>query len=107
MKNITLTHTKLLALLAILPFALIGCGGSDTNWGIDQGIATEVSHGPLDASTGKYRCDLSDASLIEQGATVTPQTEDTEIRVWHFQNSEEYLCTLQGQAMITLAKGGK
>jgi hypothetical protein len=27
-------------------------------------------------------------------------TEDTQLRVWHYQNSEEYVCTLQGQALI-------
>jgi hypothetical protein len=38
--------------------------------------------------------------LVKQGGIVRPLTEDTQLRVWHYQNSEEYVCTLQGQAVL-------
>jgi len=108
MKTYIRKNSRLLTLLAILPFTLIGCGGGGTNWGIDHGTEIEVSHGPLNPNTGLYRCDLSDATLVEQGGVVRPLTDDTQLRVWHFQNSEEYVCTLKGQAVIKqpVATGG-
>jgi len=87
-------------------FILVGCGGSgDTNWGIDQEAAVEVSHGPLDPLTQKFRCNLEDADEVKSGGLVTPLTDDTELRVWHFQNSEEYVCTLKGQAILQQPAG--
>ena len=106
MKKIISKQTKTFALVTVAALTLIGCGGSGENWGIDHGSEVEVSHGPLDAATGKYRCTLADASLVETGGVVTPLTDDTEIRVWHFQNSEEYVCTLQGQAVLKQAVQG-
>ncbi|MCF6245346.1 MAG: hypothetical protein L3J43_09950 [Sulfurovum sp.] len=87
-----------LAAVSVVAFTLLGCGG-ESNWGIDGKGTQEVAHGPLQ-SDGKYRCDLGDASLVKSGGVVTPLTSDTQVRVWHFQNSEEYVCTLQGQASI-------
>ena len=100
MKKIISKQTKIFALVTVTAFTLIGCGGSDENWGIDHGSEIEVSHGPLDAATGKYRCTLADADLVKPGGVVRPLTEDTQLRVWHYQNSEEYVCTLQGQAVL-------
>ena len=40
------------------------------------------------------------ATLVEPGAEVSPQSSDTQIRVWHFQNSQEYVCVLQGEAVF-------
>lgn len=68
--------------------------------GADQEINLEISHGPFDPVSGKYRCSLSDATLVAPGTEVTPLTDDTELRIWHFQNSEQFLCTLQGKAHI-------
>ena len=94
-------QTKTLALVTAIAFTLIGCGGgSGENWGIDHGSEVEVSHGPLDPATGKYRCTLADADLVKPGGVVRPLTDDTQLRVWHYQNSEEYVCTLQGQAVL-------
>jgi len=91
---------KLLSMVSFAAFILAGCGGGGTNWGIDHGVEVEVSHGPLDAAIGKYRCEIADATLVKQGGIVRPLTDDTQIRVWHYQNSEEYVCTLQGQAIL-------
>jgi hypothetical protein len=100
MKKRISKQTKIFALVTMSAIALIGCGGSDENWGIDHASEVEVSHGPLDANTGKYRCKIEDAMLVKQGGIVRPLTEDTQLRVWHYQNSEEYVCTLQGQAVL-------
>lgn len=102
------TILKSTLFLSISAFALIGCGGGGTNWGIDHGTEIEVSHGPLDPNTGLYRCEIADATLVEQGGVVRPLSDDTQLRVWHFQNSEEYVCTLKGQAVVQQpATGGK
>jgi len=99
MKNV-FKKTKLFSLITLTAFTLIGCGGGGSNWGIDHGSEVEISHGPLDAATGKYRCTLADADLVKPGGVVRPLTDDTQLRVWHYQNSEEYVCTLQGQAVL-------
>lgn len=108
MKTITISkEIKVLVLVTATAFTLIGCGGgSGKHWGIDHGAEIEVSHGPLDAVSKKYRCTLEDADLVKPGGVVRPLTEDTQLRVWHFQNSEEYVCTLQGQAVLKQPKEG-
>jgi hypothetical protein len=106
MKKRIAKQTKIFALATMSAIALIGCGGSGENWGIDHGSEVEVSHGPLDANTGKYRCNIEDATLVKAGGIVRPLTEDTQLRVWHYQNSEEYVCTLQGQAVLKQAVEG-
>jgi len=99
MKNL-IKQTKLLSLVAVAAFTLIGCGGSQTHWGIDHGAEVAVTHGPLDAVTGQYRCNLEDATLVKSGGIVRPESDDAQLRVWHFQNSEEYVCVLKGQAFL-------
>ena len=86
-----------LAMVAI--FALSGCGGAE-EWGIDNIKEVELTHGPLNADTGLYRCTMDDAMLVKAGESVRPMTEDTQVRVWHYQNSQEYACTLKGQAVV-------
>ena len=87
-----------LALVSVALLALSGCGESE-EWGVDHAVEVEISHGPLDEKTGLYRCTLEDATLVEAGEKVRPLTEDTQMRVWHYQNSQEYVCTLKGQAV--------
>ena len=99
MKKLQERKTKLLSLIAFATFALVGCGSGETNWGIDHGREVEISHGPAQAD-GNFRCTLEDATLVKQGGVVKPLVEGTQIRVWHFQNSEEYVCTLKGQATV-------
>jgi hypothetical protein len=106
MKNL-FKKTKIFGLITITTFALIGCGGSGGgDWGIDHGSEIEVSHGPFNTATGKYRCTLEDATLVKPGGVVRSVAKDTELRVWHYQNSEEYVCTLQGQAVLKQPVGG-
>ncbi len=102
MKKVALKLTAV-ALVAVL---FGGCSGGKDKWGIDhEGPEKKVSHGPL-MPNGKYRCDLDkgDATLLQPGQEVVPRTSDTQIRVWHFQNSQEYVCLLQGDAVIKLTK---
>jgi hypothetical protein len=93
------TMIKLL-LSGTAAFTLIGCGSGGENWGIDAASEIEISHGELDASTGLYKCTLDDATLVDPGSVVRPIVEDTQVRVWHFQNSQEYVCVLKGQALL-------
>ena len=99
MKKRIAKQTKLLSLATIATFIQVGCGGEGTNWGIDHGVEVEVSHGPMQAD-GNFRCNLEDATLVKSGGIVKPLAEGTQVRVWHFQNSEEYVCTLKGQATV-------
>ena len=96
------TILKSTLFLSISAFALIGCGGGGSNWGIDHGDGLSVAVCDTAASDGG----LSSATLVEQGGTVTPLTDDTQVRVWHFQNSDEYVCTLQGEAVIQQSATG-
>ncbi len=107
MKKRIAKQAKTFALVTVTAFTLIGCGGSGENWGIDHGSEVEISHGPLDANSGKYRCNIEDATLVKQGGIVRPLTENTQLRVWHYQNSEEYVCTLQGQAVLKQPVAGE
>jgi len=94
-------HTVSQALLAIAAVTLLsGCGGNSDHWGIDHPDATLVTHGPYDENLGHYRCTIDDAILVKAGQTITPIQDDTHLRVWHYQNSQEYVCTLQGEAII-------
>ena len=101
MKKIVVKLATTLTIAAL--FA--GCsGGGKEKWGIDhEGPEKKVSHGPL-MPNGKYRCDFDkgDATLLKPGQEVVPRTPDTQLRVWHFQNSDEYVCLLQGDAVIKL-----
>jgi len=101
----TIPLTKTVIPITLLAFALLGCGSGETKWGIDHTGGVEVTHGPLNTATGLYRCTLEDASLVKPGAQVKPLIEGTQLRVWHFQNSEEYVCTLKGQALIIAEEG--
>ena len=97
---------KTIAIATVSLFALTGCGGGGNNWGVDhQGSEVEIAHGPLQKD-GRYRCDFDkgDATLVKPGELVKPKTKDTEIRTWHFQNSQEYICTLKGKAVIAKGK---
>jgi len=108
MRNVNIKSTKTFTLATLLAFTLLGCGSTETQWGVDHGEGVEVTHGPLDTATGLYRCTIEDASLVKAGAQVKPLSEGTQLRVWHYQNSEEYVCTLKGQALIsTVAQGAQ
>jgi hypothetical protein len=37
---------------------------------------------------------------VSNGAKVTPMTDDTLLRVWHYQKEDKYICTLKGQAIV-------
>ena len=96
---INVKQLRLLSIVSLAAFTLVGCGSGGTNWGIDHGSEVEISHGPVQAD-GNFRCTLEDAALVKPGGIVKPLVEGTQIRVWHFQNSEEYVCTLKGQATV-------
>jgi len=83
---------KVLALASIVSLILIGCGGSKSE--------IEISHGPLDDFTKEYRCNIEDATIINAGELVRPLLKDTKLKIWHYQNSEEYACVLKGQAVV-------
>ena len=85
---------KVLALTSIVSLILIGCGGNGGNSDI------EISHGPLDDFTKEYRCNMEDATIINAGELVRPLVKDTKLKIWHYQNSEEYACVLKGQAVV-------
>jgi hypothetical protein len=96
-----LTWIKIAGLSAAIAVLLSGCGGSE--WGIDHATEQKVSHGPLDPNTGLYRCTIDDATYVEAGSMVRPLEEGTQLRVWHYENSDEYACVLKGDAAVSIA----
>jgi len=84
---------KVLALASIVSLILIGCSGGKKS-------EIEISHGPLDNFTKEYRCNMEDATIINAGELVRPLLKDTKLKIWHYQNSEEYACVLKGQAVV-------
>jgi len=90
--------------LILVNIMFMGCSdkGYDNKLGIDnEAIEKNVTHGPMQ-SNGKYRCDFDkgDAIKLAPGEEVKPLTKDTQIRIWHFQNSDKYICLLLGDAII-------
>ena len=92
--------------MGIAAFMVVGCGSSSDKWGIDNSTEVEVSHGPLDKDTGLYRCEFEDATLVQADSVVRPITDDTKIRVWHYQDTQKYVCTLKGQAVLAQTTKG-
>ena len=90
---------------AIAAVVFSGCNGKgkmEIEQPIEQPVkAKSVSHGPKQ-DNGNYRCDIDkgDATLIKPGQSVKPLTKDTRLRVWHYQNSDEYICLLKGEAVV-------
>jgi hypothetical protein len=98
---------KMLGLSSSFILLLAGCGSSDSNWGIDNSSELVVTHGPLDSETGLYRCELEDALLVKPFSIIEPQSDDTQLRVWHFKNSDEYACVLKGEAIVKVGTNGE
>ena len=93
---------SILLATAIAAVAFTGCSGGKEKWGIDHDAATAfVTHGPK-LSNGNYRCNMEDgdAMPVKAGQRVKPLTDDTRLRVWHYQNSDEYVCLLKGEAVV-------
>jgi len=78
-----------------------GCGKKD-NWGVNQNVETAyVTHGPK-LDNGNYRCSMEkgDATLIQAGQRVKPLSDNTRLKIWHYQNSDEYVCVVRGEAIL-------
>lgn len=87
---------------AITVVVFTGCSGGKDILGAENNVTTaDISHGPK-LDNGNYRCNIEegDATLVQAGQRVKPLTKDTRLRVWHYQNSEEYVCVLRGKAVL-------
>ncbi len=95
---------KIAALIAAASILFTGCSGGKGKEALKQTaqkVQKEVPHGPLQPD-GKYRCDINkgDAIKVNPKQEAKPLTEDTQIRIWHYQNGDKYICLLQGKAVL-------
>ena len=89
-----LTNIKWLSVLVIIAtFSSCG-GGGDPTWGIDQkpDKFVPVCDGDVDTTTN--------AISVKAGQTVRKVITPTVVRIWHYQNGEKKICTVQGKAVI-------
>ena len=99
MKEIIITG---LALITIT-----GCG-NDSHWGIDGNVTQDVKSLSV---TDIPKCNIEALDAVEAGAielapnSIIKRIEaNTELRIWHFENSNKAICILKGQAIIENTK---
>ena len=90
MKTIKQTHIKTLLLLTI---TLI-FNACNEELGIDNDLAI-----PQCSSDIK---DKSASLKILRKSVVKPLVEGTKVRVWHYDSSSKFVCTISGKAVIKL-----
>jgi len=104
MTSITI-NTKKALFTTTLALILSACGGSPnkSTQTTDDKDNTEVSYKSIN------NCENNSTNAIKAQATIVPANtqirkngEDTVLRVWHFQNSEELICVVKGSADILL-----
>lgn len=64
-----------------------------------------------DTNNTQYKTINNSTDAIEAKATLVPEqskvkksSEDTVLRVWHFQNSQEAICVVTGSAKVLTSK---
>ena len=101
MKTIT-TNTKNILLVTTLALFLSACGGnSDDNNSNADAETTATTNKIIEACQNNSKdAILAKATVIPASSTVKKSTVNTILRVWHFQNSAEAVCVVQGSAEI-------
>jgi len=86
------------------------CGGSG-NHNIDDKRANIDTTEPVEQKTMISLCENNSTDAITAKATIVPPNStikkhgtNTVLRVWHFQNSEELICLVNGSAEIITNK---
>jgi hypothetical protein len=78
-------------LLVAAMYLLSGCGG--------KGGGSAVSANFVPQCAGDAQ-DSSSAVSVPAGTVVKATEPDTQIRVWHYSNSDKKVCVIQGKAVI-------
>lgn len=84
--------------IGTLALFLSACG-TDESFGIDDG-GSKVALVPNCTDTTTTDANLSGAMVIPPNTKVTNNSADAKVRVWHFQNSVEAVCMLEGEALF-------
>jgi len=86
---------------------ITGCG-NNSHWGIDGNVTQDVKSLSI---TDIPRCNIEALDAVEAGAielssnsSIKKTEENTELRIWHFENSNKAVCILKGQAIIENTK---
>jgi len=93
MKKVITNIIKLTTVTSMALF-LSACSGKG-NGGIDTSFVPEC---------GEDIRDTSASIKVPAGTTVKAEEEGTTLRVWHYSNSDELICTLTGSASIVEAE---
>jgi hypothetical protein len=86
-----------ISLSTIIVLSFNSCGSTeDTNWGIDHEIETSkqlpVCNGDKNSTTN--------AMKVYENQEIENLSDDTYIRIWHYQNGDKLVCTVTGKAVI-------
>ena len=94
--------TKLYKFILILVIMILnscgggggGLGGGISTWGIDQ-----KSGKPIPVCNGDQTT-TANAILVQAGQEIEKLMSNTVLRIWHYQNGDKKVCTVQGEAII-------
>jgi outer membrane lipopolysaccharide assembly protein LptE/RlpB len=91
------TVIKIILSTSVVLFLSACGGGKKENWGIDY-----QRNGVPIAKCVNNSQDAADAqaTVVPAGSTVSKSSQDTVVRVWHFQNSTEAVCVVSGEALL-------
>jgi len=93
MKNIIDNRYKKVFLTTLVALFMSACGTSGTAYNKSIEKCEDNSTDAI----------LSKAILVPANSTIIKESDETLLRVWHFQNSEELICVVKGSASIVLA----
>jgi len=86
------SNTKKILVTTVMALLFSGCGSSGEATGYNKSLSY-CENNSSDAVTAK-------AMLIPANSMIRKSSENTLLRVWHFQNSDEAACVLSGSAEI-------
>ena len=82
-------------LLLLIPLLFTSCGSDENDvWGIDNdsGILLPTCNGDKTTTTN--------ATRVYEGYSIEPIMENTEIYMWHFQDTTKLACVATGKAIM-------
>ncbi len=102
MKKLYKNSLVVIGSLAVV-LLLSNCGGDSNNWGIDHSDLPQYNSDLPQCNEDIQ--DTSSAVKVVAGSIVTPLTDDTTLRVWHYENNDKLVCVITGEASISKEEG--
>jgi len=94
MRNIINNRYEKVFFTTLVALFMSACGSSD-------GTAHNKTIGTCENNSTDAI--LAKAIVVPANSTIIKDSDDTLLRVWHFQNSEELICVVKGSASIVSA----